>query len=177
MSFLFQQIHTVHPGLQKHSPVVGLQEPPFWHLHSDLHSSPCFPGGHKLSQLRKKFKDWIFTIIIRICIRNTTTRSSQRSCVARGTMAFARDVMAASTVSAATLFPAILSISVRRACLITMNTSPSSGAHTFAIEWVTDGFILAHAILFTRFAPFSSWTHCRNANILKRWIQFFWFFL
>lgn len=48
-----ESVFTIHPGGQAHSPVTWWQTPPFWHGHLSSHCGPCFPGGHRSSQLER----------------------------------------------------------------------------------------------------------------------------
>lgn len=48
--------HTIQPAGQEHSPVTWWHTPPFWQGQRSSHCRPCFPGGHKSSQLHTDTK-------------------------------------------------------------------------------------------------------------------------
>jgi len=75
-------------------------------------------------------------------------------------MAFAGDMMAASTISATTLLGAVLSVAVRRTLLIAVRAGPASGTHALAVKWIARSIILALAIHLAISAPFTQRTPC-----------------
>jgi len=75
-------------------------------------------------------------------------------------MAFARDMMAASIISAMALFGAILSKAIRKTLLFAVSANPALGARAFAIHRITRGTVLALAMHFAISAPFTQWATC-----------------
>jgi len=75
-------------------------------------------------------------------------------------MTFARDMMAASTISATALFGAILSKAIRKTLLIAVSANPALGARAFAIQRIARGTVLALAIHFAISAPFTQRASC-----------------
>lgn len=75
-------------------------------------------------------------------------------------MAFAGDVMAASTVSATTFFAAVLSIAIRKTLLIAVHAGPTPGTHALAVEWIARGPVLTLTIHFAISAPFTQRAPC-----------------
>lgn len=74
-------------------------------------------------------------------------------------MTFARDVMAASTVSATALLGAILPVAVRQTLLIAVHAGPALGTHALAVERIARGPVPALAIHLAISAPFIHLAH------------------
>lgn len=83
-------------------------------------------------------------------------------------MAFARDMMAGPTVSATTLFGAVLSIVVSDTLLIAVHAGPAPGTHTFPIERIARGLVLALAIHLAISAPFTQRAPCSHTRVKNK---------
>lgn len=70
-------------------------------------------------------------------------------------MAFARDMMTASTVPATTFLGAVLPVAVRKTLLIAVHAGPAPGTHAIAVERIARGTVLALAIHLAISAPFT----------------------
>jgi len=99
-------------------------------------------------------------IVIRISLLQIVIENSQWPGVAGGAVALAGDVMAAATVSAATLLGAVLTVAVGRALLIAVDAGPAPRAHTLAVERVASGPVLALAVHLASSAPFTQRAPC-----------------
>lgn len=75
-------------------------------------------------------------------------------------MAFARNMMATSTVTATALLGAVLSVTVKKTLLIAVHSGPAPGTHALAIKRIACGPILALTIHLAISAPFTRRTLC-----------------
>jgi len=88
----------------------------------------------------------------------------QRSHISRSAMAFTRNVMAASTVSATAHLTAVLSVTIRRTLLLTKLAGPTLGTHALAVKRLARGPVLALAIHLAISAPFTQRALCSYEN-------------
>lgn len=75
-------------------------------------------------------------------------------------MAFAGDVMAASTVSATAFLGTVLSVAIRRTLLVAVHAGPAPGTHALAVERIARGPVPALTIHLAISAPFTQRAPC-----------------